>query len=219
MSLPRKGDIIINPKTSRPIKVGGRSWLKLVKEGVLEGRYSDPNEITNIDDEGDIEDQIRNANNDLPNGYQAVRGRGRYKGKIVKRKQQPNTAEVIRHTARTASKTFSDNYDNFSDMDDMEKELERMILAEMSNGSEPNETTPMRGRGRPRKTPKEEIYLTEDPPLFDDEPYDNTYTEYDNDEPDDINYDEPDDINYDDDENDVNDENDDYDDYEDDEEY
>ena len=54
MSLPRKGDIIINPNTSRPIKVGGRSWLKLVKEGVLEGRYSDPNEITNIDDEGNI---------------------------------------------------------------------------------------------------------------------------------------------------------------------
>lgn len=169
MSIPRKGDIVINPHTSRPIKVGGRSWLKLVKEGVFEGRYTDPNEITNIDDNNDIDEQIRNANNNLPSGFQAVRGRGRYKGKIVKRKQQPNTADVIRHTARTASKTVSDNYDYLNDMDDMEKELERMILEEMANGSDQNETTPLRGRGRPRKTPKEETYVTEDPPLFDDD--------------------------------------------------
>ena len=33
-NIPRKNDIIINPKTNRPIKVGGRAWKNLVNEGV-----------------------------------------------------------------------------------------------------------------------------------------------------------------------------------------
>ena len=40
-NIPKKGDIIINPNTQRPIRVGGRSWLKLVKEGLVSGHYTD----------------------------------------------------------------------------------------------------------------------------------------------------------------------------------
>ena len=37
-----KGDIIINPLTSRPVKVGGTVWRKLVKQGLVHGAYKDP---------------------------------------------------------------------------------------------------------------------------------------------------------------------------------
>ena len=172
MSIPRKGDIIINPNTSRPIKVGGRSWLKLVKEGIIEGRYSDPKELGQIEENIDIAEQIRQANEGLPQGVQAVRGRGRYKGKIVKRKQHPKTEDVARHTARLASRKVSENIDNLAEYEtneDLEAELERMILEEMSLSNETQNPTPKRGRGRPRKTPIQERYITEEPPLFDEE--------------------------------------------------
>lgn len=172
MSTPRKGDIIINPKTNRPIKVGGRSWLKLVKEGVIEGRYTDPKELAPIQEDGNIDEQIRRANENLPRGVQAVRGRGRYKGKIVSRKQQPKTEEVARHTARLASRKVSENLDSLNEYEtneDLEAELERMILEEMALTNEPQTPKPKRGRGRPRKTPKQERYITEEPPLYDEE--------------------------------------------------
>ena len=44
-NLASKGDIIINPKTQRPIRVGSRTWLNLVKQGIVEGRYKDPREL------------------------------------------------------------------------------------------------------------------------------------------------------------------------------
>ena len=34
-NVPVKGQIIINPQASRPVKVGGRTWLKLVKDGLV----------------------------------------------------------------------------------------------------------------------------------------------------------------------------------------
>ena len=47
-NIPKKGDIIINPRTQRPVKVASRTWLKLVKEGIVEGRYTDPNELASL---------------------------------------------------------------------------------------------------------------------------------------------------------------------------
>ena len=58
-SLPKKGTIIINPKTQRPVKVGSRTWLKLVRDGLVEGQYSDPKEIYTVQ-EGDDEDELIN---------------------------------------------------------------------------------------------------------------------------------------------------------------
>ena len=89
--------IIINPKTQRPIRIGGRTWLKLVKDGLIEGTYSDPNEICDIVEEN-LEEKIEEINRDLPNNVQAVRGRGKYAGKIVKR----NKARTAPRTAKPA---------------------------------------------------------------------------------------------------------------------
>ena len=30
---------VINPLTKRPIKIGSKIWLKLIKQGILEGEY------------------------------------------------------------------------------------------------------------------------------------------------------------------------------------
>ena len=83
-----KGDIVINPKTSRPVRVGSRVWLTLVREGLVDGHYSDPKELYTVKDENDCDEKIDELNQQLPINQQAVRGRGKYKNKIVKRVQQ-----------------------------------------------------------------------------------------------------------------------------------
>jgi len=157
MNTPKKGEIIINPKTQRPIRIGGRSWLKLVKEGVLEGRYSDPKKIAPLaDNDEDIDKQIEEINQTLPRGKQAVRGRGKYRGQITTRNVKPDTEEVSRYTAKMAGKIVNDNIDELSQSDNLEEELERLILAEMANNN------PKRKRGRPRKEEIKEEYELQD---------------------------------------------------------
>lgn len=180
MSVPRKGDIMINPKTQRPIKVGGRTWLKLVRENLIEGRYTDPKELSPIQEDVDINEQINKANQNLPRGVQAVRGRGKYKGKIVKRNRRPNVEDMTRYTAEIASRTIKDNYDDLNEVDDVEEELQRMIMSEMAG-------KPKRGRGRPKKKKQAEpMYTIEEQPMYDDDELDEEYIDndylYDNNE-------------------------------------
>jgi hypothetical protein len=137
---PKKGDIIINPNTQRPVKVGSRTWMKMVKDGLTEGRYSDPNELYQIEenqDNNEVESKIQELNKTLPYDQHSVRGRGKYKDKLVKRNKQPNPQELTQHTAKTASRIVSRNMETLSlsnSSDDIEKELERMILEEMMTG-------------------------------------------------------------------------------------
>lgn len=127
-----KGDIIINPNTQRPVKVGSRTWLSLVKKGVVSGQYRDPNELDEQpDDHGEVEQKIETLNATLPRGKQAVRGRGRYKGKIVKRNTRPKAEDISRYTAQIASRAVNNNIDALVESDDLEGMLERLILEEM----------------------------------------------------------------------------------------
>jgi hypothetical protein len=202
-SIPRKGQIIINPQTQRPVKVGSRTWLKLVKDGLVEGRYSDPQELYEVKDmllEGDdvsherVETKIEELNQTLPPNQQAVRGRGRYKDKIVKRRKQPTTRELTQHTARTAARAVSENIETlalFADAsaneEDLEAQLENLIMSEILGSScgygfndvqtprnHPRadasarrpRTAPI--RGRPKKQPEQEIYETAPGSEYDD---------------------------------------------------
>jgi hypothetical protein len=156
-TIPKKGDIIINPKTSRPVKIGSRTWLKLVKEGLVEGLYTDPNELYNVQEGDNIEEKIEMINKELPRNQQSVRGRGKYAGKIVKRNKQPTLRETAQYSAKAASRAVSDVevYDdlvaNASNQDDFETQLENMILAEMIGGSQRGGSN-QRG-GKPPTTP------------------------------------------------------------------
>ena len=189
-NIPKKGDIIINPKTSRPVKVGSRTWLNLVKKGLVSGHYQDPNELYSIQENDNVEEKIKELNNDLPDNVQSVRGRGKYKNKIVKRRKQPNTRQVVKHTAKTAARTVSKSIrqnDRLSEVEDLELQLENMIMAEMMNAeSEYNQPAPRRITTKiKRKVPKqiniedleddEEYYEAEEPQEYydDDVEYDN----------------------------------------------
>lgn len=162
-SVPKKGDIIINPSTQRPIRVGGRSWLKLVKEGVVSGHYTDPKKLAPIGD--NPEEQIEEFNKTLPRGKQAVRGRGQYKGQITTRNKTPATEDVSRYTAKMASRVVNENIESLAECDDIEAELERLILQEMAGGKTKKKV------GRPRRSQNdfetEEKYVLQEPELYD----------------------------------------------------
>lgn len=161
-NIPRKGDIVINPNTQRPVKVGSRTWLKLVKKGIFEGRYTDPKELAPIR-ENNVDEQINELNQDLPDNVQAVRGRGRYKNKIVKRSKRPATEDVRNYTTDVAKKVVNDNIDLLADCDNLEEELERLILQEMAGGAKPKKRV-----GRPKKQPQtEEKYVLKETPQYD----------------------------------------------------
>ena len=136
-----KGDIIINPKTQRPVRIGSRTWLKLVKEGIVEGAYKDTNELYKIEEGDDEEEKIKELNKELPPTQQAVRGRGKYAGKIVRRKKQPSIKETAKYTAKVASKKIK-NKEVYEDLhkkvedgeeEDFETQLEKLIMAEIAN--------------------------------------------------------------------------------------
>ena len=82
--------MILNPKTNRPIKGGSGTFNVLVKEGFFSenSNYKDDNVCTEYGEipEDQLENTINEINQKLPLGTHAVRGRGKYANKIVKRK-------------------------------------------------------------------------------------------------------------------------------------
>lgn len=135
--MPSKGDIILNPNTQRPIRVGSRTWLNLVKQGVLgDEEYSDNNIIENeysTIPEEQLEERIKSINEKLPIGTQAVRGRGKYANKIVKRSKPLTQQEMTKSTIKKTAKVVVENIDNFDGIayDDMEAKLEELIMNEL----------------------------------------------------------------------------------------
>jgi hypothetical protein len=153
----KKGDVIINPRTQRPIRVGSRTWLNLVKEGVVSGHYKDPRQLEEVPEEYRenkeyIDEKIKTINKTLPRGKQSVRGRGKYKNKIVTRNTQPTSEEISRYTAQIASRAVTNNIDALVDSDDLEGMLEKMIMEEMM-ATRPATAPPVVRKkvGRPKK--------------------------------------------------------------------
>ena len=181
-NIPKKGDIIINPNTQRPVKVGSRTWLGLVKLGLVSGHYRDPKELDTVQqndceyNNSTIEQKIEHINKTLPRGKQAVRGRGRYKGKIVSRNTQPSAEEVSRYTAQIASRAVNNNIDELVESDDLEGMLEKMIMEEMMATRPATAPPVVRKRvGRPKKQEfDDEKYQVAEAPTND---YDPNYCE------------------------------------------
>jgi hypothetical protein len=179
-NIPKKGDFIVNPNTQRVCKVGSRTWLGLVKQGLVSGHYRDPKELATVPDEYHEDDQyveqkIETINKTLPRGKQAVRGRGRYKGKIVSRNTQPSAEDISRYTAKVASRAVNNNIEELAELgddDDLEGMLEKMIMEEMM-ATRPASAPPIIRKkvGRPAKTQEydDEKYLVQDAPQYQDE--------------------------------------------------
>lgn len=133
---PRRGEMVINPHTKRMIKVGGSTWLKLVKEGMLQGEYEDDRVVGHTEPGQtslEVEQEIRRVNRRLPKNQHAVRGRGRFENKLVIRRKQLSAEEVTRQVAETAAKTVINNIDTLAETkdEDIESILEQLILDEM----------------------------------------------------------------------------------------
>ena len=150
-NVPKKGDIIINPRTQRPVKVGSRTWLNLVKQGLVSGHYTDPRELAVIEDGENVEEKINEINKTLPRGKQSVRGRGKYKGKIVSRNTQPSAEEISRYTAQIASRAVNNNIEELAECDDLEGMLEKMIMEEMMATRPATAPPVVRRVGKPKK--------------------------------------------------------------------
>ena len=139
MSMTKEG-YVINPKTSRPVKVGGRSWIKLVKDGLIEGTYSvnddDDNVLCDYKDDDDVEELRNQFNEKLGEGVEVARGRGRYKNKLVKRKKKISPSQMKEYVSNTAIQVVKENINELQgyDEDDLERELERIINEEMMTG-------------------------------------------------------------------------------------
>ncbi len=161
--VPFKGEVVINPKTNRPIKVGGKAWLKLVKEGLLVGRYRDPNELGVIDNdetEENIDIKIKDINKTLPRGVKGVRGRGIHKGKIMKRLTPLSSDDITRLTA----KVVNDNIELLSESLDVEADLERLILQETVRCSQAKPSKIVNKNPHTLKQKAEEKYVIDEPP-------------------------------------------------------
>jgi len=161
MSSPKQ--TVINPKTNRPIVVGGRVYMKLLREGVIENpNIKDDNILYEIEpeqpqmqpQEQEIDElpepltleRSESVINELPEHQQAVRGRGKYKGKMVRRSKQLKTAEIHKQVADCAVravKKYQNNHSNHFtevDDDDLDSLINQMIMDEMiNNNNEPED--------------------------------------------------------------------------------
>jgi hypothetical protein len=130
---------IINPRTGRAVRVGSPTYIKLVKEGLVDDlRVVDKStkvlySIEEDDTDTAIESKIDEINDTLPPNQQAVRGRGKYKGSLVKRQKQISTEDAIRHTVKAAAKQLDNQevYDALKETDNFEKSLERLIMKDL----------------------------------------------------------------------------------------
>lgn len=126
---------IINPKTQRPVKIGSRTWRKLVSDGIIENQKIDePCELYELSEEDNIEQKINELNKSLPITEQAVRGRGRFRNKVVKRRKQPSTEIVAEHTIKTTAGKLRDRntYESLHENGNFDEDLETMIMRELS---------------------------------------------------------------------------------------
>ena len=154
-----KGDIVYNPKTNRPIKVGSRAWLNLVKQGVIAGEYADDNVLDEYNEEEskqEIKKRIKELNEKQDAGTQVVRGRGVYKGKLVKRSKALSVQDISKKTSKIASKIVVD------DDEKLEKELEAMIYNELMKGKPKKVKQPV---SKPLKQPKPKMSRSKTVPV------------------------------------------------------
>jgi hypothetical protein len=146
---------IINPKTGRPIRVGGKLYNSLIREGLVKGIIEEKNNsLYDINENDDLEFVKNELSKNLPFNETAVRGKKgtKYENKIVKRKKVPNASEVASETIKLTANKIKNKEIDFDD-DDFAKNLEQMILAELLN-EKPKKSKPIpikREKAKPKK--------------------------------------------------------------------
>ena len=121
---------VMNPETGRMIKVGGRVYSKLMKDRIINsaGDYArDENILYDIIphkeealSDSELEDLIESKkeelDEELPDSEQAVKGRGKYQDKIVKRKKALTINDNLDLLANLFSDIVEENKENLMDL-------------------------------------------------------------------------------------------------------
>jgi len=147
---------IINPKSGRPIRVGGKLYNSLIREGLIKGIIEEKNNsLYSINENDDVEFVKKELSKNLPYYETAVRGKKgtKYENKIVKRKKVPNSSEVASETIKLTANKIKNKEIDFDD-DDFAKNLEQIILAELLGGEKPKKSKPIpikREKAKPKK--------------------------------------------------------------------
>ena len=152
-------DYVLNPKTKRMIKMGSKTYLRLIRDGVIAdshyvGTQQIPNFETgenhiNIEDlKGvDLKEVLDEETMKLENGLVAVPGRGKYKGKLVKRKKKDRTKDLATIATKASVRVIKDhlpeinNHSNhFQDDDEaLEKLIQELVASEMMKADKVDE--------------------------------------------------------------------------------
>jgi hypothetical protein len=162
-----KAGYVINPKTNRPVKIGGRSWMKAIKDGFITAGCSTPdddNVLYDIQEDDNIEELRHEFNEKLGDNIEVARGRGRYKNKLVKRKKKISTAQMKEYATNTAIQAVKENMDELQgyDDDELERELERIINEEMMTGTTLKKVKQRKARENNKHTQFKEIVQSDE---------------------------------------------------------
>jgi hypothetical protein len=137
MQAEKKMGYAINPKTRRPVKIGGGTWKKLVREGILNSQeVLDTHILKTIPKDSTPEEvKIMKAELDekLPSTVQAVKGRGSYEGKIVKRDKPLSPMAIAKFTAQKSVQVIKKNIEKLAlaEDDEIDDMLNSMIMNSM----------------------------------------------------------------------------------------
>jgi len=147
--VPCKNDIIINPKTNRPVRVGSPTWRKLVKEQVVAGHYRNTSVLHELKEGEDIEEVKQKYKKMVPPDKIVAKGRGLHANKIVT-KSAPLKPDFV---TDLISSTLSDNYEQFEGLstEDIKLKLKELLLKPKNTVPYPQITTKA-----PKRVPKKE---------------------------------------------------------------
>ena len=102
---------VLNPHTNKPIKVFGRTYRRLVEQGLIEHKDPHPEVLCEENDQSTI-DAFNKEFYRSGEPYQAVRGRGCFEGKAVVRRlprNWPPTPEVSEASAEGSEASNEDD--------------------------------------------------------------------------------------------------------------
>ncbi len=128
---------VVNPRTGRNIKVGGKTWKMLVSNGILESKGLERNEYADISDpnkrmplyEADTEQHAEIAKQMIKEDPEIAKKVGITKGthikkigkKLIKVSQKTSPTDMAEYTAKCASKMLNREMETL--VDDYEKRI------------------------------------------------------------------------------------------------
>jgi hypothetical protein len=119
---------VINPLTKRPIKKGGKSYYKLLEDGILAQDENDEKPVNaniicviNNMEKKDV-DILRKEYNDNNPKYFASVGRGKHSGYLIRRAKKTTKDEFILTLAKKVKEAFLAKLDGDESDDEMDEE-------------------------------------------------------------------------------------------------